>query len=134
MFVCQFANACRAPGREEPAKPNLPTAAVPRPSVSPSSTPPSPPVQGEACGRPLPVHLHSPSLPSVPPSTIAPPSRSPCCFILPQCKEKPADDPYQFTHFAHELNSCEDGINPLPSDSRRRPDRALLELGNSSGG
>ncbi|KAI7842034.1 hypothetical protein COHA_004235 [Chlorella ohadii] len=48
------------------------------------------------------------------------------------CREKPADDPYQFTHFAHELNSCEGGINPLPSDSRRRPDRALLELGNSS--
>ncbi|EFN59995.1 hypothetical protein CHLNCDRAFT_133152 [Chlorella variabilis] len=49
-----------------------------------------------------------------------------------ECAEKPADDPYGFTHFAHTLNSCEGGINPLPSDSRRRPDRALLELGNSS--
>lgn len=48
------------------------------------------------------------------------------------CTEKPADDPYGFTHFAHKLNSCADGINPLPSDSRRRPDRALLEGGNSS--
>lgn len=46
------------------------------------------------------------------------------------CREKPENDPYSFTHFAHELNSCE-GINPLPSDSRRRPDRALLELGRS---
>lgn len=46
------------------------------------------------------------------------------------CREKPENDPYSFTFFAHELNSCE-GINPLPSDSRRRPDRALLELGKS---
>jgi hypothetical protein len=46
------------------------------------------------------------------------------------CREKPENDPYSFTHFAHELNSCE-GINPLPSDSRRRPDRALLEVGRS---
>lgn len=52
---------------------------------------------------------------------------------LAQCTEKPADDPYGFTHFAHTLNSCAGGINPLPSDSRRRPDRALLELGSSSG-
>ncbi|KAI3429462.1 hypothetical protein D9Q98_005554 [Chlorella vulgaris] len=49
------------------------------------------------------------------------------------CAEKPADDYYGFTHFARDvLNSCKGGINPLPSDSRRRPDRALLELGNSS--
>lgn len=46
------------------------------------------------------------------------------------CREKPESDPYSFTHFAHELNKCE-GVNPLPSDSRRRPDRALLELGRS---
>ena len=46
------------------------------------------------------------------------------------CEEKPEKDPYQFTKFAHYLNSCE-GVNPLPSDSRRRPDRALLELGRS---
>lgn len=50
-----------------------------------------------------------------------------------QCTEKPKDDPYGFTHFAHSLNACDGGINPLPSDSRRRPDRALLEQGNSSG-
>ena len=60
--------------------------------------------------------------------------RCPLLSLPVQCREKPADDPYSFTHFAHELNSCKDGINPLPSDSRRRPDRALLELGNSSGG
>jgi len=48
-----------------------------------------------------------------------------------KCKEKPENDPYLFTQFAHELNSCE-GVNPLPSDSRRRPDRAALELGKSS--
>jgi len=46
------------------------------------------------------------------------------------CRKRPESDPYSFTHFAHELNSCE-GINPMPSDSRRRPDRALLEVGNS---
>lgn len=46
------------------------------------------------------------------------------------CEPKPENDPYQFTKFAHVLNSCE-GINPLSSDSRRRPDRALLELGRS---
>eukprot|EP00887_Chlorella_sp_A99_P003091 scaffold9.g3091.t1 len=48
-----------------------------------------------------------------------------------RCVPKPEGDPYGFTHFAHKLNSCE-GVNPLPSDSRRRPDRAKLELGNSS--
>lgn len=47
------------------------------------------------------------------------------------CKEKPEDDPYQFTFFAHELNSCKGIMEPLPSDSRRRPDRALLEMGKS---
>ena len=46
------------------------------------------------------------------------------------CRPKPENDPYSFTHFAHELNSCKD-VNPLPSDSRRRPDRALLEIGES---
>ena len=46
------------------------------------------------------------------------------------CRPKPENDPYSFTHFAHELNKCE-GLNPMPSDSRRRPDRALLELGKS---
>lgn len=46
------------------------------------------------------------------------------------CREKPEDDPYSFTYFARELNRC-DSINPLASDSRRRPDRALLELGHS---
>ena len=49
-----------------------------------------------------------------------------------QCTPKPEDDPYSFTQFAHTLNSCE-GVNPLPSDSRRRPDRAALELGKSGG-
>lgn len=48
-----------------------------------------------------------------------------------RCKAKPENDPYAFTFFAHELNSCK-GVNPLPSDSRRRPDRAALELGDSS--
>lgn len=47
-----------------------------------------------------------------------------------RCDPKPEDDPYGFTNFANKLNNCE-GINPLPSDSRRRPDRAQLELGNS---
>lgn len=71
------------------------------------------------------------------PGSAAHPALPPAPLVslppAPQCREKPADDPYQFTHFCHELNSCTGGINPLPSDSRRRPDRALLELGNSSG-
>ncbi len=46
------------------------------------------------------------------------------------CRVRPAPDPYSFTHFAHELNACA-GTNPLASDSRRRPDRAALELGRS---
>ena len=68
------------------------------------------------------------------PASPALPPNLPCLCASFQCPEKPADDPYSFTHFAHELNACGGGINPLPSDSRRRPDRALLEQGNSSGG
>lgn len=44
---------------------------------------------------------------------------------------KPEGDKYGFTHFAHKLMSSE-GVNPLPSDSRRRPDRYALELGDNS--
>ena len=45
-----------------------------------------------------------------------------------QCKAKPADDKYGFSHFARMLNSGK-GLRPLPSDSRRRPDRTALEVG-----
>lgn len=44
-----------------------------------------------------------------------------------QCKEKPQGDKYGFTYFARMLNSGK-GLAPLPSDSRRRPDRAALEV------
>ncbi|KAK9817890.1 hypothetical protein WJX72_003822 [[Myrmecia] bisecta] len=47
------------------------------------------------------------------------------------CKPKPTDDKYGFTYFARMLNSCK-GINPMPSDSRRRPDRAALEAGDNA--
>jgi hypothetical protein len=46
------------------------------------------------------------------------------------CTEKPTEaDKYGFSYFARSLNSCK-GINPLPSDSRRRPDRTALERGD----
>lgn len=45
------------------------------------------------------------------------------------CAPKPDGDKFGFTHFARKLcDGC--GINPLPSDSRRRPDRAALEAGD----
>lgn len=43
-----------------------------------------------------------------------------------QASGKPEGDKYSFTHFAHKLMSSE-GVNPLPSDSRRRKDRYALE-------
>eukprot|EP00891_Asterochloris_glomerata_P007468 jgi/Astpho2/7468/Aster-02045 len=46
-----------------------------------------------------------------------------------ECKAKPADDKYGFSHFARMLNSGK-GLRPLPSDSRRRPDRTALEQGD----
>jgi hypothetical protein len=45
---------------------------------------------------------------------------------------KPEGDYYGFTSFAHKLNSCEDILEPLASDSRRRPDRAALEAGETT--
>jgi hypothetical protein len=46
-----------------------------------------------------------------------------------RCSPKPVDDKYGFTHFARKL--CEGaGLAPLPSDSRRRPDRAALAAGD----
>ncbi|KAG2436640.1 hypothetical protein HXX76_006168 [Chlamydomonas incerta] len=45
------------------------------------------------------------------------------------CTAKPAGDYYSFTTFAHKLNSSEGIRAPLPSDSRRRPDRANLAAG-----
>ena len=48
---------------------------------------------------------------------------------MTQCKEKPKDDKYGFTYFARMMNEGK-GTAPLASDSRRRPDRAALEVGN----
>lgn len=56
--------------------------------------------------------------------------------VLPRrlwiCTEKPKGDYYSFTSYAHKLSQC-DGLKrpPLPSDSRRRPDRAHLYKGDS---
>ena len=47
---------------------------------------------------------------------------------MAQCKEKPKGDKYGFTYFARMLNEGK-GVAPLGSDSRRRPDRAALEVG-----
>ena len=44
-----------------------------------------------------------------------------------QCKEKPQGDRYGFTYFARMMNEGK-GVAPLASDSRRRPDRAALEV------
>ena len=44
-----------------------------------------------------------------------------------QCAPKPEGDKYGFTHFARASNSGR-GLTPLPSDSRRRPDRKALEV------
>lgn len=44
-----------------------------------------------------------------------------------QCKEKPKGDKYGFTYFARMMNEGK-GVGPLASDSRRRPDRAALEV------
>ena len=44
-----------------------------------------------------------------------------------QCKEKPQGDKYGFTSFALELCSGK-GLDPLPSDSRRRGDRHALHV------
>ncbi|CAG9465360.1 unnamed protein product [Pedinophyceae sp. YPF-701] len=49
-----------------------------------------------------------------------------------QASEKPAGDKYAFTHFAHKLNSAKGLAALLPSDGRRRPDRYLLEKGETS--
>ncbi|EPS62630.1 hypothetical protein M569_12159, partial [Genlisea aurea] len=47
--------------------------------------------------------------------------------------EAPSNDKYQFTHFAHKLNSFESAPGKLlPSDSRLRPDRWALEKGDLS--
>ena len=45
------------------------------------------------------------------------------------CPPKPEGDKFGFTHFARRLCGGA-GLNPLPSDSRRRPDRAALEAGD----
>ena len=46
-----------------------------------------------------------------------------------QCSDKPAEaDKYGFSNFARMLMSGK-GLNPLPSDSRRRPDRSALQVG-----
>jgi len=49
------------------------------------------------------------------------------CRFAVQCVAKPEGDIYKFTHFAHKLMSGK-GINPLPSDARRRRDRLALQV------
>jgi len=45
------------------------------------------------------------------------------------CPPRPEGDRFGFTHFARRLCAGA-GLDPLPSDSRRRPDRAALEAGD----
>ena len=52
-------------------------------------------------------------------------SAKPVCTV--QCKDKPEGDKYGFSHFALELCSGK-GLDPLPSDSRRRADRHALHV------
>ncbi|KAJ4764074.1 Oxysterol-binding family protein [Rhynchospora pubera] len=50
-----------------------------------------------------------------------------------RCLPSPANDKYQYTHFAHKLNSFDTAPKGLlPSDSRLRPDRFALEKGDMS--
>jgi len=51
--------------------------------------------------------------------------------MLLQCKEKPVGDKYGFGYFSRLMNSGK-GVNPLLSDSRRRPDRFALEVSLSA--
>uniref|UniRef100_M4EZ21 Oxysterol-binding protein n=1 Tax=Brassica campestris TaxID=3711 RepID=M4EZ21_BRACM len=47
--------------------------------------------------------------------------------------DAPKDDKYQYTHFAHKINSFDTAPKKLlPSDSRLRPDRYALEMGDMS--
>ncbi|CAN7113314.1 unnamed protein product [Brassica rapa subsp. narinosa] len=47
--------------------------------------------------------------------------------------DAPKDDKYQYTHFAHKINSFDTAPKKLlPSDSRLRPDRFALEMGDMS--
>lgn len=47
------------------------------------------------------------------------------------CTEKPKDDYYSFGKFTHKISSSEGIREPLPSDSRRRPDRSALYNGET---
>lgn len=50
-----------------------------------------------------------------------------------KCKEAPKGDRFQYTYFAHEINSFKTAPHALlQSDSRLRPDRYALEMGDMS--
>ena len=61
-----------------------------------------------------------------------------CCsnLYLPQvwkAAPTPPNDKYQYTYFAHKINSFDTAPKKLlPSDSRLRPDRYALEKGDMS--
>ncbi|KAJ0603278.1 putative oxysterol-binding protein [Helianthus annuus] len=64
-----------------------------------------------------------------------------CCFpcasfvaiVVWRVAESPADDKFQYTHFAHKVNSFTTAPKKLlPSDSRLRTDRYALEMGDLS--
>lgn len=48
------------------------------------------------------------------------------------CTEKPKGDYYSFSYFTHKISSSENIREPLPSDSRRRPDRSALYAGETN--
>ncbi|KAL8263538.1 hypothetical protein R6Q59_021668 [Mikania micrantha] len=54
-------------------------------------------------------------------------------FKVWRVAEAPADDKFQYIHFAHKVNSFSTAPKKLfPSDSRLRPDRYALEMGDLS--
>ncbi len=57
-----------------------------------------------------------------------------CTPTHPQAAPKPTtNNKYSWTQFVPKLQECK-GVNPLPSDSRRRPDRAALFDGDGRAG
>lgn len=56
-----------------------------------------------------------------------------CLFQVWRAADAPKNDKFQYTHFAHKINSFDTAPKKLlASDSRLRPDRYALEKGDLS--
>lgn len=56
-----------------------------------------------------------------------------CLFQVWKAAEAPKNDKFQYTYFAHKINSFDTAPKKLlASDSRLRPDRYALEIGDVS--